>query len=565
MIRFALASLCMTGAAGAAPMQAEHSLSIKLAPQTVDGRVDAIAVTEKFDVAPLPVGALLLSLPIITESVPGVLRDTATLVAHDDAGPLPLQRIDDPVDPTQMKQDHHWYTRRATSGPVTVSYVARPRVITAATKPAALVDMRTEGAGIYGSTKVLFAVPASGWPRQVHIEWDLTAMAPGSQAVSSFGEGNTDATVDAATLGLGYFMAGPWYRLPATANDGFMLYYLSQPDFDLRAAAHDVAATYDYASQFFGTEAQPFRALMRTTERFQGGGGGGRNSFIFGAVKGAPLPLDEVKTLLTHEALHNWIGSLQKGPQGLWFVEGATEYYAALLPYRLGHRTVAQMAAQIDSWTAGYYANPQRTMGEDDAAAAFWRDADAQLLPYNRGPLYIALVDARLRAASNGQQRVDALVRNMVRALRAGNASEALWLSLVTSALGERGQRDFADLKAGRMLDLPDDLFGPCFHRIAGPLRRYLPGFKFEVAADGRHIVGSVRAGSAAATAGLMHGDEVLNWQVMAYDVRQYAAPMTLKVKSATLTHDVTIDPWGPASNGYRWIAVLPRPDDCHL
>lgn len=565
MIRSALASFFMTVTAGAGPTHAEHSLAIRLAPQTVDGRVDAIVVTEAFDVAPMPAGELLLSLPIITESVPGVLRDPATLLARDDAGPLPLDRSDDPVDPTQMKQDHRWYTRRATSGPVTVSYVARPRVITADTRPAALVDMRTEGDGVYGSTKILLAVPASGWPRQVRIEWDLAAMAPGSKAVSSFGEGTTDATLDAETLGLGYFMAGPFHKLPATANDGFMLYYLSQPDFDLAAAARDVVATYEYASQFFGTEAQPFRALMRTTERFQGGGGGGRNSFIFGTVKGAPLPLDDVKALLTHEALHNWIGSLQKGPPGLWFVEGATEYYAAILPFRLGHRTVEQMAAHIDSWTAGYYANARRTMGEDAAAAAFWSDAEAQLLPYNRGPLYIALVDARLRAASNGQQRVDTLVRSMVQALRTGNASEELWLSLVTDALGERAQRDFADLKSGRMLDLPDDLFGPCFHRVAGPVRRYLPGFKFEVAADGRRIVGPVRAGSAAAAAGLVRGDEVLNWRVMDDGVRQYAAPMTLKVKSAAMTHDVTIDPWGAASDGYRWIVVLPRPADCHL
>lgn len=565
MIRFALPLFLMSVVAQAAPTPVERSLSISLTPQAVEGRVDAIAVTEKFDVAPLPSGALLLSLPIVTESVPGVLRDPATLLARDDAGPLALDRIDDPVDPTQMKQNHHWYTRRPTSGTVTVSYVARPRVITSDTKPGALVDMRTEGAGIYGSTKVLFAIPASGWPRKVRIAWDLSAMAPGSKAVSSFGEGNTDAVLDAETLGLGYFMAGPWHKLPATANDGFMLFYLSQPDFDLRAAAQDVAATYGYASEFFGTEPQPFRALMRTTERFQGGGGGGRNSFIFGAVKGAPPPLDEVKTLLTHEALHNWIGSLQKGPPGLWFVEGATEYYSAILPYRLGQRTVTQMAAQIDSWTAGYYANTRRTMGENDAAAAFWSDTDAQLLPYNRGPLYIALVDARLRAASNGRQRVDPLVRTMVQAMREGNASEELWLSLVTSALDERAKLDFADLKSGRMLDLPDDLFGPCFHRIAGPVRRYLPGFKFEVAADGRRIVGPVRAGSAAAAAGLMHGDEVLNWSVMDYGVRKYAAPMMLKVKSAALTHDVTLDPWGPASDGYRWIAVSRRSDDCHL
>lgn len=557
----AAATLLMTQFAGAA----ESRLHIHLAPQVIDGQVDAIAVTETFDVAPLPAGAQLLSLPMVTESVPGVLRDPATLAARDAAGPLPLKRLDDPVDPTQMKQDHRWHVGRATSGTITVSYLARPRIVAADTKPAALKDMRTEGAGIHGSTRVLFAIPATGWPRQVHIDWDLAAMAPGSRAVSSFGEGSTVDTLDAETLGLGYFMAGPWQKLPPTAGDGFMVYYLTPPDFDLRAAALDAAATYRYATGFFGTAPQPFRALLRTTARFQGGGTGGRNSFMFGTVQGAPREPDDLNNLLTHEALHNWIGELPKGPAALWFVEGATNYYSAMLPWRVGQRTVAQVASQIAEWTTNYYANPRRTMGDDDAAAAFWSDNDAQLLPYSRGPLYIALVDARLRAASGGQQRVDGLVRSMTQAVRRGDASETLWLSLVTQALGAQGQRDFADLKAGRMLDLPADLFGPCLRRVAGAVGRYQPGFRIDVAADGRHVAGPVRAGSPAAAAGLAQGDEILNWQEAREVARHPGAPLLLKLGSAAGDRAMQIDPWGPLRDGYTWVEVTPRPQDCQL
>lgn len=565
MMRLAVTVLLTIFLTGAAAQPAERNLSIRLVPQVVDGQVAAIAVTETFDVAPLPVGARLLSLPIITESVPGVLRDPATLVARDAAGPLPLALVDDPADPTLMKQDHHWHTRRATSGTVTVSYLAHPRVITTDTKPAALVDMRTEGAGIHGSTKVLLATPDSGWPRRVRIDWDLTAMAPGSRAVSSFGEGSTVDMLDAQALVAGYFMAGPWQKLPPTGNDGFLVYYLTPPDFDLPAAAQDVAATYRYATDFFGTELQPFRALMRTTARFQGGGEGGRNTFIFGTVKGAPRTPDDLDNLLTHEALHNWIGSLNKGPDGLWFVEGATNYYTAVLPYRVGRRTLAQVATQINAWTTNYYGSERQTMAEDAAAAAFWTDPEAQLLPYNRGALYIALVDARLRAASGGQKRVDALVRAMTQAIRHGDASEDLWLSLVTEALGERGRRDFADMKAGRALDLPEDLFGPCLRRMSGPVRRYLPGFRIDIAADGRHVAGSVRTGSPGAVAGLTRGDEILNWQVMDDAARRPGVPLTLKVRRSTDVREMDMDPWGPAHEGYTWIEAVPQPGDCNL
>lgn len=559
------AVLAMHAVAGAAPLPPERKLSIHLAPKVVGERVEAIEVTETFDVDALPKGAKLLSLPILTEAVPGVLRDPATLVASDARGPLPLERSDDPVDPAGVTQDHHWRTQRPTSGTITVTYLAHPRVVTAATKPGALKDMRSEGAGIHGSTKVLFAVPATGWPRQVHIEWDLSAMAPGSRAVTSFGEGRSVATLDAHTLSLGYFMAGPWQKLPANATDGFLVYYLTEPDFDLAAAARNAAISYRYATDFFGTELQPFRGLMRTTDRFQGGGTGGRDSFMFGTVRGAPQDPDALNYLLIHEALHSWIGALSKGPEGLWFVEGATNYYTAVLPFRAGQRTVAQVAAQIDGWTANYYANPRRTMGDDAAAAAFWSDTDAQILPYNRGALYIAQVDARLRAASAGRRRVDGLVRAMTQAVRRGDASEEVWLSLVTDALGERGKRDFEDMKAGRMLDLPADLFGPCFRRVSGPVGRYRPGFQIAANADGRYIVGPVGAGSAAATAGLVQGDEVLNWKAVGETAKRPGVPLTLKLKAGGGERELEFDPWVGLQDGFRWVEAIPRPKACML
>lgn len=566
MIRRTAASTIMVALlSGAATGPVEHGLAIRLTPQVSGGAVDGIVVQETFDVEALPAGATLVSLPMVSQSVPGVLDDPATLVASDPSGPLPLAMVEDPVDPSGIKQDRHWRTSRATGGRITVTYMARPRAITPETKPAALIDMRTEGQGVYGSTQMLLALPEGGWPRKVTIDWDLAAMVPGSRAVTSFGEGSSTTTLDADTLAYGYFMAGPWQKLPPTADRGFMVYYLTPPAFDLDAAAQDVAATYRYATRFFGTAPQPFRALMRTTQRFQGGGGGGRNSFIFGTVKGEGREPDEINALLTHEALHNWINAMKKGPQGAWFDEGATNYYTAILPYRIGRRSIVQVEAQIGEWTSNYYGNARRTMGEDAARAAFWTDADAQMLPYSRGPLYIALVDARLRAISGGRKRVDPLVRTMVHAIRDGTASEDMWLALVSQALGERGRQDFADLKAGRMLDLPADLFGPCFRREAGPVRRYSPGFRIETGADGRRTAGPVRPGSPAATAGLTRGDEILNWADLDGAARQPGASVSLRIRQAGTVRDIHLEPWGPARDGFRWVASTPRPAVCNL
>jgi predicted metalloprotease with PDZ domain len=550
---------------GASEDPLRHALTIRLVPHVVDGKVDAIDVTEVFDVPPMPAGADLLSLPIVTESVPGVLRDPTSLHARDEAGPLPLEQVDDAADPTQQKQDRHWVLKRPVAGTVTVSYRARPRVVTAATRPAALKDMRVEGSGIHGSTKTLFAIPASGWPRMVRIEWDLSAMAAGSRAVTSFGEGNVDATLDADSLTLGYFMAGPWHKLAPEGDDGFSLYYLTPPDFDINAAIRDAAATYHDATRLFGTRPAPMRAIMRTTERFQGGGTGGRHSFMFGVVKGAPPAPDDIDYLLTHESLHNWIGNLSAGAEGVWFVEGATDYLTALLPFRMGRRSTAQLAAQISKWTTEYYASPRRTMRDDDAAAAFWNDTDAQRLTYSRGPLYIALVDARLRKKSSGRRGAESLLRAMADAIREGHASEALWRSLVVKALGEQGRRDFDDMKAGRLLDLPPDLFGPCLRRVAGPVGRYRSGFRVNVADDGRHLAEAVQAGSPVAMAGLAEGDDILNWRDFAAAPRQADGPATLRIRTAAGERILTFNPWENVQDGFTWVEVKRPPTSCGL
>ena len=434
-------------------------------------------------------------------------------------------------------------------------------MITSDTRPAALIDVRTEGAGVYGSTNMLLAAPDAGWPRTVRIGWALDAMAPGSRAATSFGDGTTVTLLDRNAFGQGYFMAGPWQRLPPAGGDGFMVYYLTPPAFDLAGAAADVAHTYRYATRFFGTPLVPFRAFMRTTERFQGGGGGGRNSFIFGTVRGESRDPDALSQLLAHEAIHNWIGDFGGTHEGQWLTEGATNYYAAILPYRAGHETLAEVQRRIGEWTTDYYGNIRRTMPDDAAAAAFWTDSDAQLLPYSRGALYVAMVDARMRAASGGRRRVDELIRPMVTAIRNGTASEAMWQTLVTKALGARGRDEFLAMKAGRMLDLPDDLFGPCFRREARQFRRYVPGFSMKTGADGRAVVGNVQPGSSAARIGLKPDDVILNKADLDAAKAMPGTIVTLQVLSGDASRALRFDPWGPAQAGYQWILRQPTAD----
>ncbi|MEH3158516.1 MAG: hypothetical protein PGN08_05985 [Sphingomonas taxi] len=85
------------------------------------------------------------------------------------------------------------------------------------------------------------------------------------------------------------------------------------------------------------------------------------------------------------------------------------------------------------------------------------------------------------------------------------------WEAVLREALGEAAVADFRAFLGGRMPLPASDAFGPCFRRVAKPLRRYELGFDTAVLAEPKRIVRGLVAGSAAAAAaGLRDGDEIV-------------------------------------------------------
>jgi hypothetical protein len=393
-----------------APVHAERPgmpLVIWLTPRMSDGAVRTVDVRLTIPVPNVAAGEPLLTMPIVAVMAPGALADPARLVAADEAGPLPMETEEDPADPSQFEQNRRWLPRRATVGDVVVRYAATPRTVTPETRPGPLYDMRTEGPGFHGSGRVMLALPVEGWPRPVRIDWDLSEMPTGSRAATSLGEGRVEALLDQRELGSTFFMAGPLHSLPADGSGNFVAYWITPPAFDLAAALAWTEQAYLYGARFFGREA-PFRIFMRTTERFQGGGSGGHHSFMFGTVAGEARDPEGLRGLLGHEALHSFVGGSGTGSQ--WYSEGANTYYTAILPYRAGLVSLDSVRETFNDLARAYYTNPRSNLANDEVTRLFFSDPDAQVVPYQRGPLYFALVDARLRAASGGQRRVDALV-----------------------------------------------------------------------------------------------------------------------------------------------------------
>lgn len=545
-------------------------MEIALTPRRPTGdKVETIDVTLNIREPALAAGDTFLSMAIVRVMAPGALSRPETLVAEDAAGPLPLTIEEDPVDPSDFRQDRRWLAARATQGDVTVRYTIEPRLITSATRPGPLIDTRTELTGFYGSGNTMLALPVSGWPREVALDWNLEDLTPGARAASSLGEGDVTATVTAQNLNNSFFFAGPLRSQPEDGAGDFAVYWITPPAFDLQDAATWTQEAYTYFNGFFGASDTPFRIFMRTTERFQGGGGGGFNSFIFGTVEGEDRDPDEVRGLLAHEALHHFVGGYGDGGGAggqQWYSEGVTNYYTVVLPYRAGLTSLEHYINDFNGYAKSYYTNPQSDLSNTEVTRLFFADGNAQIVPYNRGPLYVALVDARIRAASGGELRVDNLIFDFIDGQKEVEDGVALWHDLAEVYLGEAGSAEFRAMMEGAPLDLPSDLFGPCFAAEEQMLQNFVIGFRPYKDEEGATRAGPILPGTAAEAAGAQRYDIITNPEALeAAETAAPGTPLTLNIKREAQTLTLTYTPWTTPTPGKQWIRTNVPEENCGL
>jgi hypothetical protein len=559
-----LLAAAAASANAAAGSHTDNGIDLRITPRSSGGMVVGIEIEETVRQGVLPAGAVVLRMPIVITLEPGALADPRTLTVRDDRGLVPLSIADDPPDPSNFHQDRRWLAQRPTRGSLVIRYTATPRLITATTRAGPLVDVRTEGTGVYGSMITLLALPENSWPRAVSLHWDLHELPSGSRAGTSLGEGDRSATLRRDQLEGIFFMAGPLHSIPADGQGDFVVYWITPPAWDLQGAADWTHRAYQYFGDFWNIRGQPFRIFMRTTQRFQGGGGGGYNSFIFGNVEGDRRDPIEVRELMAHEASHNFVGHTSGDSEagGQWYSEGADVYYTNVLTYRAGLVSLDRFAENMNTLVAEYYENPLSHLSNAEVTRQFFSSHDAEVVSYQRGPLYFALVDSKLRSASGGTRRVDELVRPMVEASRSGGgATEERWMALLRSALGDAGVTEFKGMMEGQPLNLPENLLGPCFRREAMVYRQYRPGFRILTDRGGVPRVARLQQGSAAARVGVREGDEVLDPDLKPTDQALAGLPVTLHLRRDEKNLSLALtDAWGPQVSGWRYVRTgVPR------
>ncbi len=545
------------------PSQTARQMTVLLAPGHMDekagrGFVDVTLTLPGSDAA---AGTPLLTIPIVIANTDTIATTLTNLKVTDASGPVALSVKDDPA---AIAYSRHWTALRPIHGELVVRYRAPVDNTPPARGSGPPYSLRTEGAGVSGVGNTFILLPDNHQAYRIALRWDLKAMGSAAKAMSSFGEGDVDLpSGPAAQLHSALFMAGPMHREPAQVKPvGFSAAWLGEPPFDPRPLMVWAGELHGWMSHFFKDAAEPpYRVILRYNPINAGGGAAMKNSFLLTWGESAKDP-EKLKGTLAHEMIHTWTTS---NLGGQWYGEGIAVHYQALLPLRAGMITPYDFLADLNATARRYYTNALNHTPDREIAARFWDDTRIRTLPYDRGAMYFAVLDGRIRRASVGRRSLDDLINDMVRRRRAGEAAdEQVWLGLVAKELGQDGRQLHAEMLAGGLMVPESSDFGPCFTRTTAQFRRFDLGFEPTSLVGDVKTIRDLKPGSEAAMAGLRDGDVVTYSVAMDSVQGDPQRLLTLKVTRAGRTFPITYLPRGESVEAWQWARVSGVPDkDC--
>jgi hypothetical protein len=538
-----LGAVAASGATASAP----PLLTVRIKPSAMSSGsgTGEVAITEIVPEVRIPAGSPVLTL---TAMAPGMRapEPVTGLRVRDSSGTVPL-----------AGNGFRWISSRQVQGTLVVSYkLGVDNALQTGGGPPD--NVREEGDGFSGAGMMLIMQPQVARPYRIAIEWDLSAMDPGSRGVSSFGEG--DVVLPAGSvhrLAYSYYMAGRLKGIPPRPAGGFSAVWLGKPAFDLHPVMKWTETLYDWMSRFFRDRGvRPYQVFLRYNPYNAGGGVAFPHSFLvtYGPrVSGATL-----EHILPHEMTHTWT----ENDMGKWYTEGDAVYYEALLPWKAHLLTTGQFLRQVNLTAARYYTNPEIHAPNSEIAPNFWKNMWLNVLPYDRGAMYFAVLNGMIVRRSHGRRSVDDLIREMVERAREGKpVTQAVWVGLLRRTIGPKGVALHRAMMSGAEVMLPrSGDFGPCLRRVRTEIRRFELGFHAKRFGSGR-IIERIEAGSDAARAGLRVGDRVHYSYTTEGVFRDPARTLTVQVTRDGKTFPITYLPRGTAVPAYQWVRVPTVPN----
>jgi predicted metalloprotease with PDZ domain len=520
-------------AAPAPPPVASRQIEITLAPQRDPaGTVTSLDVAIRLSEPPGEFGdasPLTLTLEESEQGEAGWPDAIEEVYARDGEGALALKTKSATVDGEARTE---WRSDRHPSGAIVVTY----RVRIAPVDSHRYQGIHAHAGGFEGLGSTFLLLPDVNDVYRAHVVWSLAGAGDAAQAVSSFGTGDSATAGPLDRLRSAFYMAGPVGRL--ALDDGpthFRGAWLGRPLFDPTEAAVWAARARDGQRAFFrDTDPAPFTFFLRPIPGLGASwvGNGGPSSFLL--LAGDKLPWSRLaRFAVAHELTHAWIGVAGSGvrfdgPEGssYWFTEGFTVHYTRALLLRDGLATPAEFLDDLRERTERFVVNPDKALPNEAIVKGFFKSNTINKLPYDRGMLYAAEVDAAIRARSGGKRSLDDLVlgllesaRSLGKAAAAGDpgAKDAVATAVLPAGafrerigveLGLEGQARYdAVIVRGEAPAPPSDAYGPCFKAAKKAIPRFELGF--DVASYKENKVRGLVRGSAADRAGLREGDRV--------------------------------------------------------
>jgi hypothetical protein len=437
-----------------------------------DGGAEVLAIDVRTELKGLPdsIGnALSIAAPVVYAGVTGIADRIQNLVLTDVNGVVPLESSDDRPTPGGFPYYRHWRAQRAVKFPAMFTYRAMVQPPTGGGPP---FGIKAYAGGVSGAGCGFLVLPELGATSVAsHVHWDLSDLASGSTAVTTFGEGDFSINDAITEVGQGWLMAGPLGRYPEEGpRNGFSAAWLGVPSWDPPVEMKWAEQMYlSLAKQYkYLDPPPPYRVFIRVG--FNSGTALTR-SFMGGAQPRQPgaAPSGQAsRGTFTHEMGHMWVGGIT-GPEGVtsWFSEGLNTYYTRLLPMRGGFTSVDDYGREINRDFRDYYGNVARNLSADSIVRIGFNDNNVRHIPYVRGSLYFADLDSRIRAYSKGKRNLDNVLFDLFQARELGAPfTQDTWRQIVEREAG-RGSADLFDriVLRGETVLPASDAFGPCFER----------------------------------------------------------------------------------------------------
>lgn len=438
-----------------------------------DGGPEIVAIDVRTEVTELPASAgdgFSLKVPIVYANVTGIAERTLNLSVRDAAGEVPLTVEDDPPAPGGFPYYRHLRASRRVTFPLAYTYRSLSQTGQFRGPPFGLFSA---AGGISGAGSGFLVLPEGDLVVTTRVHWDLSGLAAGATALTSFGDGDFTLRGEPSAPTQGWIMAGVLGGYSSPNGGAFSAAWTGTPAWDPAAEMRWASEMFTWLGKSYGylNPLPRYRVFIRTGGT-RGVGTALDNSFMMSAPPrdaGAPAQGEAPRETITHEMGHLFVGQVD-APQGVssWFSEGLNTYYTRVLPMRGGFTSVEEYGRQVNTAFQEYWFGVARNFSADSITKIGFADEKVRHMPYVRSSLYFADLDAKIRAHSGGRRTLDEVLRELFeRRARGERFNHEMWVATVTREAGPGAGADFEQLilKGSATLVPTPGAFGPCFTR----------------------------------------------------------------------------------------------------